>query len=40
VYGVDHVAFAVRYDGWILGSDVIQELLQSCHCLSRRFCLL
>ena len=40
VYGVNHVAFAACDDSWILGSDVIQELFQSCHCLGRRFCLL
>ena len=26
VNGVNHVSFAVCDDGWILGSDVIQEL--------------
>ena len=33
VYGVYHVAFAICDDGWILGCDVVQELLHSCHCV-------
>ena len=33
VYGVYHVAFAICYDGRILGSNVVQELFQSCHCV-------
>ena len=27
-------------DGWILGSDVVQELFQSCHCVCHGLCLL
>ena len=33
VYGVYHVAFAICYDGRILGSNVVQELLQLHHCV-------
>ena len=40
VYGVYHVAFAICYDGQILGSDVVQELLQSHHCVDCGLCLL
>ena len=32
VYGVYHVAFAISYDSRILGSNVVQDLLQSFHC--------
>ena len=40
VYGVNHVAFAICDDGRILGSDVVQELLQSCHCVGHQLRLL
>ena len=33
VYGVYHVAFAICYDGRILGSNGVQELFQLCHCV-------
>ncbi len=39
-YGVDHVPLVICDDGWILGSDVVQELLQSCHCVLSWFALL
>ena len=40
VYGVDHVALAICDDGWVLRSDVVQELLQLCHCVLSWFGLL
>ena len=40
VYGVNHVAFAVCDDGQILGSNVVQELFQLCHCVCPGLCLL
>jgi hypothetical protein len=35
VYGVNHVAFAICDDGRLLGSNIVQELLQSRHCVHR-----
>ena len=38
--GVYHVAFAICDDGSILGSKVVQKLLETCHGGYRGFCLL
>ena len=40
VDGVYHVALAICDEGSILGSNIVQKLIQLCHCVCHGLCLL